>query len=174
MNIETLKKDGIRFSYSRYAVFPQIPYVQDVLYVLQLTDEKHKRGNYGPEGAGNWPEYIANLMLVAAAVAGKVLFMEHYDEAQAQARKIIAEAIMDLCPPEAKCLFNSAFVSAQEEFTGVPAPSRTASRDMILRTCGCAECKRTIRDGNSNTNKSIKKPPKHGCFFHQNCVKKPP
>ena len=34
MDIEILKKADICFGYCRYAVFPQIPYVQDVLYIL--------------------------------------------------------------------------------------------------------------------------------------------
>lgn len=144
MNIETFKKAGFCFSYSRFAVFPQIPYVQDVLYALQLSDKKHERGYYGPEGAGNWATYIENLMLVAAAVASKVLYTERYDKAKA--RKVIAEAIMELCPAQAKCLFNSAFVAAQEELVGQPAPSRRASREEILQVCGCAGCKETIRE----------------------------
>lgn len=143
MNIETLKKTGICFSFSRYAVFPQIPYVQDVLYVLQLG-EKHPRNIYSPEGAANWPEYIANTMLVAAAVASSVLFMECYDEAKA--RKIIAEAIMELCPPEAKCLFNSAFVEAQEIFVGQPAPSRRMASKQIREVCGCTECRWRVQE----------------------------
>jgi len=138
MNIDTLKKAGICFDYYRSGVFPQIPYTQDVLYVLELTGEKREMGNYCPEGAANWATYIKNLMLVAAAVAPRVLNMERYDEAMA--RKLITEAIMELCPPEAKCLLNSAFVEAQEEFTGVPAPSKTASREEILRICGCVDC----------------------------------
>ena len=144
MNIETLKKAGICFDYCRNAMFPQIPYAQDVLYVVRLTKEKHERGNYCSEGAANWATYIENLMLVAAAVAPKVLNMERYDEAEA--KKIIAEAIMELCPPEAKCLFVDAFVAAQEIFVGKPAPSKTASRDEVLKACGCSECKRIIRE----------------------------
>lgn len=144
MNIETLKKAGVCFSYCRFACFPQIPRVQDVLYVLQLTEERYARGYYSPAGTRNWGEYIANLMLVAAAVASKVLFMEHYDEAEA--RKIIAEAILELCPPEAKCLFNDAFVEAQEIFVGQPAPSRKADRETLLQTCGCEGCKQTLRE----------------------------
>lgn len=138
MNLETLKKAGIYFSYSRFGVFPQIPYVQDVLYVLQLSNEKDKSGNYCPTGAANWGEYIANLMLVAAVVASHVLYMERYDEAEA--KKIIAEAILELCPLEAGCLFNDAFVEAQEIFVGQPAPSRGASWDATRQACGCREC----------------------------------
>lgn len=144
MNVETFKKAGIYFYYCRNAVFPQIPRVQDVLYVLQLADKKDARGNYCPAGAANWGEYIANTVLVAAAVASKVLYMERYDEEQA--RKIIAEAILELCPPEAKCLFHDAFVEAQEVFVGQPAPSRRADRETLLTSCGCANCHEIIHE----------------------------
>ena len=142
MNIETLKKAGISFSYCRFAVFPQIPRVQDVLYVLQLADEKDAKGNYCSTGAANWATYIENLMLVAAAVGSRVFDTERYDEAEA--RKIIAEAIMDLCPPEAKCLFHNAFVEAQEIFVGLPAPSKSASREAILMACDCQMCRTQV------------------------------
>lgn len=141
MNLETLKKAGIGFSYSRNGVFPQIPRVQDVLFVLQLTDKKDVKNYYSPVGAANWGTYIANLMLVAAAVASKLFYMRGFSEATA--KRIVAEAILELCPPEAKCLFHDAFVEAQEIFTGQPAPSRNASRETLLATCGCSDCKNT-------------------------------
>lgn len=142
MNVEFLRKYGIFFSYCSNAAFPQIPYVQDVLYVLQLSNDKDTHGNYSPAGAANWGDYIENTTLVAAAVASKVLFMERYDEAAA--RKIIAQAIVDLCPSQARCLFNRPFVEAQDECTGKAVRSRTASRDEIIRACECPEC-RAIR-----------------------------
>ena len=138
---EIFKKAGIRFNYGVYAAFPQIPYVQDVLFVLLLSPSRDAH-NYYSEFAANWSPYIENLTLVAAAVANQVLYMERYDEAKA--RKIIGEAIMDLCPSEAKCLFNDAFVAAQEASVGRPAPSRHASREEILRACGCSKCKQQI------------------------------
>lgn len=144
MNIETLKKAGIYLYYCRNAMFPQIPRVQDVLCILQLADEKDAHGYYCPAGAANWGEYIANSVLVAAAVATKVFYMERYDEVEA--RKMIAEAILELCPPEARCLFHDAFVEAQEIFVGQRAPSRITDRETLLQTCGCEECKRTIRE----------------------------
>lgn len=144
MNLKTIKKAGICFSYCRFAVFPQIPRVQDVLYILQLSGKKDAKNYYSPEGAANWSTYVENLVLVAAAVASRVLGMERYDEAKA--RKIIAEAILELCPPEAKCLFHDAFVEAQEIFVGQPAPSKTADRETLLATCGCAGCRETVRE----------------------------
>ena len=127
MDVETLVRIGIRFSYSRAATFPQIPYVQDVFFVLQLSDKKDER-NYYSSASANWPEYIENLMLLAAAVAPMVLVPEgHYNGAEA--RKVIARAIMDLCPDEAKCLFNHAFVEAKKA-AGEEVPE-TANRDEL-------------------------------------------
>jgi hypothetical protein len=135
---------GIRLSYSEYACFPQIPHTQDVLYALQLSDQKDERDYYSPAGAGNWGTYIENLMLVSAVVGADVLCMEPYDEAGA--KKIVAQAIIDLCPEEAKCLFDSAFVEARmlvDETT--PDVVRLPRRELIL-FCGCRKCARRIED----------------------------
>ncbi|MBM5789654.1 hypothetical protein FJZ23_00980 [Candidatus Parcubacteria bacterium] len=144
MGIEMFTSRGFTFSYCRYAVFPQIPYVQDVLHVLLLSDKKDEHEYYSPASA-NWPTYVENLMLVAAAVAPEALDPVMRCE-EVQVRKLIAEAIMVLCPPEAKCLFNNAFASAQKEFKGQPAPSRTASRNELLRACACSKCEQTLRE----------------------------
>lgn len=144
MDIEMLKKLGAYLGYFRSAVFSKIPHTQDVLYALQLTDKTHECGLYNPASTDNmWGIYMADVLLVAGAVASEVFNMERYDEARA--RKLIAEVILELCPPEAKCLLNDAFVSAQEEFTGMQALSRGASRYEIIRACGCAECTRILR-----------------------------
>jgi len=135
MKIKKMKVD-IYFDFCRDAVVPEIPRVQDVLYALRLTDEQ-KSFDFCRD---NHATYIVNVGLVIVAIGYKVLSMERYDEAVA--RKLIAEAIIALCPPEAKCLFNSAFVEAQEIFVGKPAPSKTASRRDVLDACGCAECTR--------------------------------
>ncbi|MBU1034367.1 hypothetical protein KKD42_01055 [Patescibacteria group bacterium] len=144
MNLEMFVKAGIEFDFCRYAVFPQIPYVQDVLYILQLSDEKDAHGNYCPDGARNWSSYIENATLVAAAVATRVLGMERYDESQA--RKIIAEAIIELCPPEARCLFNKAYYEAEEISGEEVLPPKSASRDELLRACGCMSCREIMRN----------------------------
>jgi hypothetical protein len=144
MDVEYCKKQGIRFAYSEYAVFPQIPRVQDVLYALQLAEEKDAKHYYSEMGAANWSTYIENLMLVSAAVAGKVLNMERYDEDEA--RTMIAEAICDLCPPEAMCLFNDAFARAQELMNGTPAPGAKESREETIARCTCTKCRNRYRE----------------------------
>lgn len=142
MNIQQMKDAGVRFSYTREGVFPQIPYTQDVLYVLRLADAPHERGAYNSTGVMNFPTYTQNLLLVASGVSD-VLFMDPFDGDQA--RKVVAEAILDLCPEDAKCLFHDALVDAHENFVGQLAPSRGMSRDAILSVCSCRSCQKILR-----------------------------
>lgn len=143
MNIEQMKSAGVRFSYTPEGMFPQIPYTQDVLYILQLVDALHNRGAYNPSGVMNFPTYTQNLLLVASCVS-EVLCMDPFDGDQA--RKVVAEAILDLCPDDAKCLFHTAFVDAQENFVGMPAPSKNMTRYELLCTCVCAACQKALRN----------------------------
>jgi len=136
-----LKAAGIRFSYCKFSTLPEIPCVTDVLYAMELG-EKQECYSFC---VGNHATYTENIGLVLAATAVNVLCQERYDEAIA--RKIIAEAILDLCPDEAKCLFNSAFVNAQEIASGVPAPSKTAKYKDIVLACGCSSCKQKLEEG---------------------------
>lgn len=140
MNIETFKKAGIAFDHSHHTVVPEIPYVQDVLFAMRMSDEQ----KYYEFCVNNHATYVVNVGLVIAAVGYDVLCMEPYDEAAA--RKIIARAILELTSPEDKCLFNTALAEAAETVTGQPAPSKTADCETLLASCGCAECKETVRE----------------------------
>jgi hypothetical protein len=140
MDIETFKKAGVRFDHSRFAVVPEIPYVQDVLYALRLSDAQ----KYYDICLANHPTYVVNVGLVIAATGYAVLCMERFDESEA--RKIIAQAILELTRPEDRCLFNPALIEAEEAITGKPAPSRTADREKTIAACGCAGCKKIVRD----------------------------
>ncbi|MBI5076846.1 hypothetical protein HZB94_00485 [Candidatus Falkowbacteria bacterium] len=139
MDIETFKKAGVRFDHCRFAGVPEIPYVQDVLFALRLSP-KQKSYDFCVK---NHATYIVNIGLVIAAVGYEVLGMERYDEAKA--RKIIANAILELCSAEDKCLFNSALTEATEISTEQTAPSRTADRETLLKNCGCVNCREIIR-----------------------------
>lgn len=140
MNIKTFQELGISFTYSRYTGVPQIPRVQDVLFALRLSLAEE---NYTFCQANHEP-YVTNVHRAAVAVSFEVMAMWSADEAMA--RKAIAEAILDLCPPEAKCLFNNAFFEAQEIYLGKKsALSRTASYDAILYACTCPQCRVIIR-----------------------------
>ena len=129
----TLKKAGIRFDYCPDAVVPEIPYVQDVLYAMQLSDEQK---NYD-FCHGNHATYIVNVGLVIAAAGYQVLCMGLYNEVKA--RSIIAKTIVDLCPEEAKCFFNSAFVEAKI-MAGEELPvALSADREALQKACACPE-----------------------------------
>lgn len=139
MNTKTFKRAGVRFDHCRFAVVPEIPYVQDVLYAMHMSVEQ-KNFDFCRD---NHATYIVNVGLVVAAVSYEVLCMEpRYVEATA--RKIIAQAILDLTAPEDKCLFNNALTEAAAVVIGQPAPSKTTDRETLL-VCGCADCRETVR-----------------------------
>lgn len=133
MNTETLVNAGIRLDYSPNAMVPEIPYIEDVLYVLNLNhDDKYYR-----LCMSNHSTYIANVALVVAAISDEVLNMELYDEKLA--RRMIAKAIIDLCPDNARCLFNQAFAEAKKELGD--DPPQATSADELRQACGCEHCR---------------------------------
>lgn len=136
MNIDTLKKAAVCFSHCRDAGVPEIPYIQDVLYVLEISADQHAY----TFGVRNHSTYIVNVCLAAAAVGHDVLNMEKYDEIKA--RKIVARAILDLCTNEDRCLFNPSVCEAMKEL-GHIVP---AARDDLIRTCNCPSCKRRCKE----------------------------
>ncbi|MDF1497149.1 MAG: hypothetical protein P1P90_03755 [Patescibacteria group bacterium] len=97
MNLQKLVKLGKLFSFSPDACVPEIPTAQDVLYALKLSDKDDKY-NFC---AANHSTYVHNVHLASAAVAYAVFDMDPYDEEQA--KRIIADAIVQLCPAEARC-----------------------------------------------------------------------
>jgi len=138
MNTTTTKKPVVYFTYTMAAMFPQIPYVQDVLYVLQLSDKKDERGYYSPAGNANFGEYIRNLMLAAFWATNTNEALSRYPDKWV--RHLVAKAIIELCPPEAKCLFNPAFLIAFEELTDKPVRYDGKNRKSLLEACGCPQC----------------------------------
>jgi len=136
MNTDTFKKAGIHFTHCRNAGVPEIPYVQDVLYALRLSRDEHAY----TFSVSNHSTYVVNVCLAAAAVGHDVLNMDRYDEAEA--RKIIAQTILDLCAPNDRCLFNPSVAEATIALGGkVPE-----SRESRLLACSCASCKKRSRD----------------------------
>jgi len=130
--LDKLKEAGVQFSYCVHACVPEIPYVQDVLYVLLQSDEEE----YYSFCTANHPPYIENIGLVVAAIATKVLNLRPYDEEKVH--KIVAEAIIELCPEEAACLFNHAFFKAKET-AGHEIPDQQ-NGDELRQSCGCSNC----------------------------------
>lgn len=110
--LEKFKAAGLMFSYCESGVYPQIPTVADVLFVLRLAREPN--GYYF--GVGNASDYAANIVLAAAAIAEEVLSMP-YD--LVKMRPIIAKAIIALSPPEAHGC--TAFEEAERIVSSVPA-----------------------------------------------------
>ena len=134
MTIDTFKKAGIYLHYSHDAVVPEIPYTQDVLFALRLS-EQEKSYTFC---VGNHSIYVVNVALVIAAVGNDVLCMApRYNEAKA--RKIIAQAILDLTAPEDTCLFNEALAEATETATGQSAPYRLPRGEALMK-CSCSSC----------------------------------
>lgn len=131
MPLHEFKKFRITFSHSRYAGVPEIPYVQDVLYSLRLS-EAEKYYNFC---LLNHPTYIENVGLVIAAIAGDVLTATD----ESEARKIIGRAILDLTEEKDKCLFNSAVTAASEE-VGVPL-TQSSDWAVLVSTCACPACR---------------------------------
>lgn len=143
MNLETLTQAGITLDYCTHAVVPEIPRVQDVLFAMRLSDEQYS--GYFEFCRNNHSTYVVNVGLVIAAVGHEVLNQEGgYDEVAG--RRIIAHAIVELCPSEARCIFNGAYVAAQEELSGTSSPVREMNRDEMIANCSCPHCVRRFRE----------------------------
>ncbi len=96
MNATDFVKAGFRLSYCIDCGVREIPSVLDVLYALHLSDKQE----YYEFSLANHSPYIANVHLVAATL--DVSSLMPYDEKTK--REIIACAILELCPEEAKCV----------------------------------------------------------------------
>ena len=128
MNLETLKKAGICFDYNPTVNTPEIPRVMDVLFAMSLTNRD--LGYYSLSIKNNHPTYVKNVSLVIVAVATEIFGLRCRDGKAA--KKIIAKAILELCPPEARCLHKIAFSSAV----------RLAGED-ATKPCECPSCQRS-------------------------------
>ena len=132
--IRMFREAGISFKCSPNTMFSEVPYVQDVLCSLGLSKEEKRPGFC----RANHETHIDNIRLVINIVGFEIMSMRPYSEAKA--RRIIAEAIIDLCPATACCFFNSAFVDAKEIFTGLSIPMKGVDSETVRRACGCPSC----------------------------------
>jgi len=137
MDIESLKLAGICFDYCPTLVMPQIPRVQDVLYAINLGEDSQINYEFCVE---HFAPYIANVHLVIAAVAGQVTGQKDKVDEEAVIRAI-AYAIIELCPAEARCLLNEAYVGAMEVL-GEPLPPRPFRRNHLSSVCICPICEK--------------------------------
>ena len=132
MSLKIFVQHGIRMSYCECCMMPEIPEVQDVLYALQLSKEQA----YYDVCLANHEVYIANVYLVAAAIGFDATTMRPYDEPAA--RKLIAQAIVELCPDHARCLFVHAYVAAKQ-LAGDQVPEGLDG-DRLREACRCRRC----------------------------------
>ncbi len=141
---QSLVEAGIQFSCTNKGdmddmdTMTDIPRVQDVLYVLRLSEENNYK-----LCMGDYSIHISNVYLVAATIGSEVLDMEPYDEAEAC--RIIAQAIITLCPKEARCFSNDDFIEARK-MAGQNIPQPDTSHDDLLQACGCKRCQSEIRN----------------------------
>ncbi len=141
MDAQELRKAGVLLDYCRNAVVPQIPVVADVLHVLGFgADDEYYRFC-----VANVSTYVVNVHLVAAGAAHKVLNMEKFNLDTAKVD--IAWAILELCPPEACCWFNSVYRDIVR-LTGQSAPPDGQSRESLMRGCSCESCRETVESEN--------------------------
>lgn len=126
------------YAYYGDATVPEIPYVQDVLYVFRLSD-KDVRYEFGLE---HHPPYVCNVIMTAARVADRLFRLDEREDMARQ--ELIAEAIIELCPEEARCLFNPAYSEAYR-LAGKKIPD--ISTEQSKPQCGCRRCRlRQVED----------------------------
>lgn len=131
---------GIVLDYCPNGCFPQTPYIDDVFYAIQVRSQPKHFGD------PNFYSYTCDCLLVAAVVASDILHdcwvdipgtnSKEIDEDKA--RFIIAQAIHDLCAPEARCLFNPAYMEVHT-LLGKPMPEDDSSAANLRMLCGCPE-----------------------------------
>lgn len=139
MDVAELKQTGYRFSFCRACMMPEIPRVVDVLYALRFFEEQE----YYDYCAANHQTYIENVMYVAAAVCDAVLALKPYNAAKVE--QIIAAAIAELCPDEARCLNVPGYYAARKVM-GDEIPPLSATTETMQQACGCAQCQEMIRE----------------------------
>ena len=140
MNANNL--DPFTFSFCPDAAVPEIPDVQDVLYVLRLAEADRSYEFC----LRNHTTYVMNVHLVAAKLASEVqIAATLHQQGEAAMRRCIAGMIVDLCPPQAKCLFLSAYVRAMQVAEREVQSIAGCDRWERMQRCGCSTCTQRIR-----------------------------
>ncbi len=132
--LNSFKSAGIAFAYSGSAMYPQIPSVKDVLYVLRIEEKP----DVYQSALGNHYDYVSNVALVVSAVAFNVLD----DMLDTMTREmVVALAIIDLCPDEARCLSNPRYADVfrivNQDPSLEPALAPDATREILQGFCTC-------------------------------------
>ncbi|MCR4278791.1 MAG: hypothetical protein NUV81_02715 [bacterium] len=135
-----------KFAYCGSALTPEIPIVSDVLSVVW---QDSSLDHFYSDAISNFTTYADNVVLVAGAVNEDVLRMPRTPDGEAQARKLVAEAIIELCPEEAKCLFNPAYAEAlREAGKGVRISGGDAVQ--LKAFCTCVKCRAETQNASSS------------------------
>lgn len=147
-SVRRLVKKFVQLDYCDSCCVPNLPTVDGVLYVAQMIEEP----NGFRDGRANGVGFMQNCLLVATAVYTVV----DYDCREekiiggrtwrivnvAMARKVVARAIIEMLPDEAKCLFVRAFTDALEILGENPELTGEGSdRDKTVRACTCPKCR---------------------------------
>lgn len=132
MGREDFVQAGLRLAYDQDSPIPQIPYVQDVLYIIHLSGEE----KFYEICLFRHPTYIANTLLVAAAVAHEITGPVPVN--RPEMLKAVARTIMDLCPEKARCLLIPGFAQAEHVLGLAKTENRSPAELALL--CGCARC----------------------------------
>lgn len=132
-----MKLRGFVLGYNRFAVLPEIPRVADVMRALQKTEQEEAF-----DASRTSPStYSLNVMLVAEAVRSDVAYFPGIEGQDAE--WLIARAIIELCPEEARCLLVGAYVAAKRS-AGETVEIDGLSRAQIRRICTCERCRRSF------------------------------
>ncbi len=131
MSLPEFKKLGLALAYPKNTWAQRLPEIQDVLYILRLTEEQRSFTSF----QGVNPAYIRNTLLVAAAVSDVIY--NAYQKDPEHARKIIATTIVELAPEEACCLRNQDFAAARAVLD--PTLENKAQEEMV-DVCECEKC----------------------------------
>lgn len=138
--------DPFTLSFCQDAAAPEIPDVQDVLYALRLAEADRSYEFC----LRNHMTYVMNVHLVAAKLASEVQIAAMlHQQGEATTRRYIAGKIVDLCPPEAKCLFVSAYVRAMRLAEREIPSTAGCDRWTRMQCCGCSKCAKRIRSEGS-------------------------
>ena len=139
-NTKAFKKIGVRCHYFHPAAISDIPRVVDVLFVLGFSKQDDCY-IFRPSNKLNHEAYVANVHRVVVATGFKVV--DKWSRNQAAALRIIARAIVNLCPEEARCLFVSAFAEAKL-LAGDDVPPPGSDYETLVRACTCVKCRRFV------------------------------
>lgn len=133
MDKEDFSNTGLRLKYDENSRIPQIPYAQDVLYVMQLSNEEIHYSICLPRHAS----YVANTLLVAACVATEIIHPKAIN--RSDMFKAIARVIVSLCPEQARCLLVPGFAEAQRILGLAETKNRRPAE--LEHLCVCNHCR---------------------------------